>query len=192
MAWSASDLKDKIISAMSQVAEPLTALKFQTAFADCLKSYIEDGYQLSGAYVGIMTNPAGITPPTVPDVLTGSYTWDKPTVNITGQLLLDSASVSSEMWKTSLKLQMSMTSFTGSDKNKMVSASLPILSVISNLTINFEPYPDEPTQDWAMLKTATAIIDALASAIPTPPVSPTSSNSPGGTGVTTFLLFSGS
>jgi len=173
MAINGSDLGSQIAGAMNQADNPTEA---HNNFSAKLQSYINENCEILGTYVGVLP-----TVPPSPDPLSGPYQWKAQAV-ISGSALKSGATGGFSSWTISLAVQLSNTTFQGSDKTNTVTAA-PTKLTIATVSIDMSGKPNNMND--AMAQVGAGIVNALKSGIPTPPVSAATSTA-GGTGTVSW------
>jgi hypothetical protein len=154
-----------------------SALNAHNQFAKNLNDYLKDNLTITGTYVGFLPPPAN-----TPDPLSGSYSFSVSTIAIQGSALAGSASVSKDLWGTTIGLQIVATlNIIGSDQTGLITLTSPVkfIAVPISITVNSGDY------NIAMLQLANDIITGLKSTLPTPAVA---SSTSGGIGSFSPLL----
>lgn len=123
MSISASDLSASIKNKLNS-ATRTSSLSVHNAWADGIREYLTDNLQVSGAYSGT-TN----TVPPVTDPLNGNYDWAVTTYVLTGSMLLDAVSGSTNpaaafaAWIGAIETATKAITFVGPDIQEKITTS---------------------------------------------------------------------
>jgi|GEM_PF-4741740 len=172
MSLSASTLGNLTAGSMNQADN---AAEAHTRLCNAIKGHVLDNIELAGTYTGLLPNGS-------PDPSNGSYKWEASSFNISAEAVKSGAEGGLSGFANALKAECAKVTFTGSDKNNIITIGSVTLT-INSLSIDMSSKPDN--MEEAHQKVAVGIISGLTGAI-TSPSSISGASTSGGTGTVVF------